>query len=49
MAASFDKCYAEGGEITTETLSNGRYRRVCTLNGKKYYGKLQESKKGKKK
>lgn len=45
MPAEFDRCVANGGRVRTQTLSKGRYRRICYLNGKSYPGHVKTKKK----
>lgn len=44
MPESFERCRRRGGKIRTETLSGGRYRPVCYLNGKSYPGHVHKKK-----
>ncbi len=44
MPADFTKCVANGGEVRTKKLSNGRYLHICYLNGKSYPGEIKKKK-----
>jgi len=50
MPAAFDKCYRTGGKVRTQSLSGGKYRKICYPSGG---GRAQlghvATKKGKKK
>ena len=41
MPASFDKCVSDGGRVRTKSLKDGKYIRVCFLNGKSYPGEVK--------
>lgn len=41
---AFDKCVREGGRIRTKQLKDGKYIRICYLNGKSYPGEVKEKK-----
>ena len=45
----FDRCVSGGGKVRTIKLSDNKYRHVCTLGGKSYYGHIKTKKKTKKK
>ena len=49
MPADFDRCVKEGGKVRTIKLPAGKYRHVCTLNGKSYYGEVKTKKQERKK
>jgi hypothetical protein len=44
MPAAFEKCVKDGGKVRTVTLPDNKYRHVCTLNGKSYYGEVKKKK-----
>ena len=49
MPADFEKCRHEGGHITTQKLSGGRYLHICwDKNGKSHSGEVHTKKKVKK-
>lgn len=41
MPESFERCRKAGGKIRTKDLGGGKYRPVCTLNGKSYPGYIK--------
>jgi hypothetical protein len=41
----FEECVRKGGRVRTVTLPDGRYMRVCYLNGKSYKGEVKRKKK----
>lgn len=43
--ADFDACVANNGKVRTIKLSNNKYRHVCTLKGKKFFGHIKIKKK----
>lgn len=47
MPARFDKCVADGGKVRTIKLSDNKYRHICTLGKKRYYGHIKTKKKKK--
>ena len=47
MPKAFDRCYKNGGRITTKKLSGNKYRHICTLKGKTYLGHIKTKKKKK--
>lgn len=40
--ASFNDCIKNGGRVRTKKLSDGRYIKICFLNGKSYAGEVRE-------
>lgn len=48
MPKGFDKCVANNGKVRTIKLSDNKYRHVCTLGDKKYYGHIKTKKKKRK-
>lgn len=44
---AFLRCVRRGGKVTTQKLSGGRYRRICRIAGKIFFGHIKK-KKGKK-
>jgi hypothetical protein len=46
MPKAFEDCVRRGGTVRTETLSGGRYRKVCYIGGRKYLGHIQTKKRG---
>lgn len=42
MPKDFDNCIKKGGKVRTKTLPNGKYIRICYLNGKSYEGEVKE-------
>jgi hypothetical protein len=44
----FERCVADGGKVRTEKLSDNKYRHICTLKGKRYYGHIKIKKKKRK-
>lgn len=47
MPAAFNKCVKAGGRVRTQSLSKGRYRRMCFLKGNSYAGHIQKRKSNK--
>ncbi|MHA2068233.1 MAG: hypothetical protein ACXABY_28055 [Candidatus Thorarchaeota archaeon] len=47
MPADFDRCVKAGGRVRTKTLGQGKYVRICFLNGKSYSGHVKTKKKKK--
>ena len=45
MPKSFDNCVKRGGRVRTKKLKDGKYIRICYLNGKSYAGEVKKSKK----
>jgi hypothetical protein len=45
MPKPFENCVKRGGRVRTKKMSNGRYRRICYLNGKAYLGHIKKKKK----
>jgi hypothetical protein len=41
---SFDKCVANSGRVRTKTLKDGKYIRICYLDGKSYPGEVKAAK-----
>jgi len=49
MPRNFLKCVAEGGNVTTKKLGDGKYIRLCKdKSGKWHQGEVKKSKKFKK-
>lgn len=48
MPKAFLKCVADGGKVRTIKLSDNKYRHICTLGNKRYYGKIKTKKKKRK-
>lgn len=48
MPKAFLKCVSDGGKVRTIKLSDNKYRHICTLGGKRYYGEIKTKKKTKK-
>ena len=44
MPAGFEKCVREKGKIRTVQLGKNKYRYVCTIKGKSYYGEVHTKK-----
>ena len=42
MPADFEQCVANGGRVRTKSLSDGRYVKICYVNGKSYAGEVHE-------
>jgi len=42
MPADFLKCIKDGGRVRTKRLKDGRYMKICYLNGKSYDGEVKE-------
>lgn len=42
---AFEECVKKGGKVRTIRIGKGKYRHVCILNGKIYYGEVKEKKK----
>lgn len=42
MPADFNRCQKNGGKIRTIEVGNGKYARVCILNGKTHMGEVRE-------
>lgn len=41
---AFDACVKAGGRVRTKKLSNGRYIKICFINGKSYAGEVKKAK-----
>ena len=50
MPEDFERCVRNGGRVRTKKLPNGKYIKLCFLNGKSYSGEvhIKEKKKSKK-
>ena len=48
MPAGFDKCVKNNGKVRTIKLSDNKYRHICILGGKRYYGHIKTKKKKRK-
>ena len=49
MPLGFDRCVkAKGSRVRTQTLSKGRFRRICFSGGKTFLGEIKKKKKGRK-
>ena len=46
MSADFLKCVRDGGRVRTETLSGGKYIKLCYLNGESHAGEVHTKKSG---
>ena len=42
---AFEDCVKNGGNVKTKKLKNGKYIKICYLNGKSYSGEVHETKK----
>jgi len=42
MPEAFERCIRGGGRVRTKTLKNGKYIKLCFLNGKSYAGEVHE-------
>lgn len=47
MPKDFTDCVAKGGRVRTIKISDGRYMRICWLDGKSFHGEVKTKKKGK--
>ncbi len=48
MPKKFLKCVSDGGKVRTIKLSDNKYRHICTIGGKSYYGHIKTKKKKRK-
>lgn len=44
MPAAFTNCISRGGRVRTKSLPNGRYIKICFLNGKSHAGEVHTKK-----
>jgi len=42
MPKPFEDCIKNGGKTRTKKLKNGKYMKICYLNGKSYPGEVKE-------
>ena len=49
MPKDFERCVKNGGRVRTKKLPNGKYIKICFLNGKSYAGETHTKKTTKKK
>ena len=47
MPEDFLRCVKAGGKVRTKKLKDGKYIKICFLNGKSYAGEVHEGKKEK--
>jgi len=47
MPAGFERCVKSGGRVRTKKLKDGKYIKICFLNGKSYAGEVHKGKKSK--
>ena len=40
MPEDFERCVRNGGRVRTKKLPNGKYIKLCFLNGKSYSGEV---------
>ena len=45
MPEAFLNCIAKGGRVRSKSLGNGKYIKICFLNGKSYAGETHSYKK----
>ena len=45
MPAAFERCVKRGGKVRTIDLPDGKYMRVCWLDGKAYSGHVKKRRK----
>jgi len=45
MPKDFERCVINGGRVRTKTLSDGRYFKICFIDGKSYKGHTHNPKK----
>jgi len=46
MPKDFEACVRKSGNVTTKSLSGGRYQRICTIGGKTYPGHIKKGDSG---
>jgi len=47
MPEAFLKCVKNGGKVRTKRLKDGKYMKICYLNGESFTGEIHEGKKKK--